>query len=58
MLVVEGNKNQANYEELSIVDHVKLYLDDGMNEKEAIKLVAKERNVAKSVIYMEYHNNK
>ncbi len=58
VLVVEGNKNQANYEELSIVDHVKLYLDDGMNEKEAIKLVAKERNVAKSVIYMEYHNNK
>lgn len=58
VLVVEGNKDQANYEELSIVDHVKLYLDDGMNEKEAIKLVAKERNVAKSVIYMEYHNNK
>ena len=36
----------------------RLYLDDGMSEKDAIKLVAKERNVAKSIIYKEYHLGK
>jgi hypothetical protein len=29
-----------------------------MSEKDAIKLVAKERGVAKSIIYNEYHNRK
>ena len=43
---------------MSIVEHVKLYVEDGMNEKDAIKLVAKEREVAKSVIYNEYHREK
>ena len=34
------------------------YLDDNITEKDAIKLVAKERNIAKSIVYKEYHNNK
>ena len=29
-----------------------------MSEKDAIKVVARERGVAKSVIYKEYHENK
>ena len=58
VIVVEGNKEKTDYNDLDIVEHVKLYTEDGMNEKEAIKLVAKERNVAKSVIYNEYHNRK
>ena len=58
VIVVEGNKEKVNYNSLDVVEHVKLYTEDGMSEKEAIKLVAKERNVAKSVIYNEYHNRK
>lgn len=58
VLIVEGNKKAINYDGLNIFEHVKLYVNDGMNEKEAIKLVAKERNIAKSEVYMEYHNNK
>lgn len=58
VLVVEGNKEIVDFSDLSILKHVELYLNDGMLEKEAIKLVAKERNVAKSIIYKEYHNNK
>ena len=58
VIVVEGNKEKTDYNDLDIVEHVKIYTEDGMNEKEAIKLVAKERNVAKSVIYNEYHNRK
>ncbi len=58
VIIVEGNKQGINYDEFTIYEHVKLYTSDGMSEKDAIKLVAKERNVSKSIVYMEYHNNK
>ena len=58
VLIVEGNKEVVDYSNLDVLKHVTMYLDDGMSEKEAIKLVAKERHVAKSVIYNEYHNRK
>ena len=57
VIIVEGNKEIVDYSNLDIVEHVKMYLDD-MNEMDAIKKVAKERGVAKSVIYQEYHNRK
>jgi 16S rRNA (cytidine1402-2'-O)-methyltransferase len=55
VIVVEGNKNETNFSNLTILEHVNLYIQDGYNEKDAIKLVAKERNIAKSIIYREYH---
>ncbi len=58
VLVVDGNHEDFDYSDFTVVEHVKLYVDDGIDEKEAIKLVAKERNVAKSVIYKEYHNGR
>lgn len=58
VIVVDGNHEIIDYSELSIMEHIKLYLEDGMDEKEAIKLVAKERKIAKSIIYKEYHQNK
>ena len=58
VIIVEGNKNVIDYSNLNIVSHVQLYLDDGLSEKEALKIVAKERNVSKSVIYSEYHKYK
>lgn len=58
VLVVEGNYEVIDYSHMSIVEHVKLYVDDGMSEKDAIKLVAKERDVAKSIVYNEYHHGK
>jgi len=58
VIVVEGNKERIDYSNLDILEHVKIYLDDGVSEKEAIKIVAKERGVAKSIIYKEYHDNK
>lgn len=58
VLIVEGNNQTVDYSHMSIVEHVELYVDDGLCEKDAIKLVAKERGVAKSIIYSEYHNNK
>lgn len=58
VVVVEGNKDTVDYSNLDVVEHVKMYVDDGMSEKDAVKLVAKERGVAKSIIYNEYHNRK
>jgi 16S rRNA (cytidine1402-2'-O)-methyltransferase len=58
VIVVEGDKTSIDYSGLDIVEHVKIYCDDGISEKEAIKLVAKERNIAKSIVYSEYHNRK
>lgn len=58
VLVVEGNKDDINYSNLDIFEHVNLYVSDGMSEMDAIKIVAKERKVAKSLIYQEYHNRK
>ena len=58
VLVVEGDKSTIDYSGLDIFDHVKMYCEDGMSEKDAIKLVAKERNIAKSIVYSEYHNRK
>ena len=58
VIVVEGNKDIIDYSNLDVIEHVKMYVDDGMSDKDAIKKVAKERGVVKSVIYKEYHNRK
>ena len=57
VIICEGNYNTALYNDLSIIDHVNLYAKD-MSVNEAIKLVAKERNIAKSIVYKEYHVGK
>ena len=57
VIVLEGNKDIIDYSSLDIIEHVNLYLDE-MSEKDAIKRVSKERNIAKSIVYNEYHNRK
>ena len=58
VLVVEGNINNNQYEEIDVIEHIQMYILEGMSEMEAIKKVAKERNVAKALIYREYHSKK
>lgn len=55
VIVVEGDTTVKSYDNLSIIEHVNLYLDEDMKLMDAIKKVAKERNVSKSDIYNEYH---
>ena len=43
--------------DISYEQHVKMYIDLGYDSKEAIKMVAKERNVPKSTVYNAYHKN-
>ena len=58
VVVVEGNLEQEDYSSMTILEHIRLYLEDGMSEKEAIKKVAVERDISKSVVYKEYHMEK
>lgn len=57
VLVVEGNKYNNNYDNLTIIEHVNLYIKEGFDVKEAIKLVAKDRNVNKNEVYIQYHRS-
>ena len=58
VIVCEGNYNTVDYSDLSIIDHVNIYVKDNMSINDAIKVVAKERNMPKSVVYKEYHSGK
>lgn len=55
VIVVEGNKDVNTFSNLSIIEHVNLYIKEGMDSKEAIKKVAKERQLSKNEVYSEYH---
>ena len=58
VLVLEGKSFQKQIEEkqlsfldISIKEHMKIYEDQGMDRKEAMKLVAKDRGLSKRDIY-------
>lgn len=56
VLVIEGNKKTTEYKNLTIEEHVNIYIEDGKSVMEAIKIVAKERGLKKSEVYDVYHN--
>lgn len=58
VLVIEGRSREqiaqeekAQWEEMSIEEHMKHYLSQGIDKKEAMKKVAKDRGVSKRDIY-------
>ena len=55
VIVVEGNKNVNQFSNLTIIEHVNLYIKEGLDVKEAIKKVAKDRQLNKNEVYSEYH---
>lgn len=44
-------KQQMEYESISIEEHIKKYMDEGMDKRDAVKRVAKERSLSKSEVY-------
>ena len=44
-------EEQAQWAQMSIADHVDLYISQGMDKKEAMKAAAKDRGVSKREIY-------
>lgn len=58
VVVVEGFQNDIREDsELSVIEQVDFYIQNGMKQMEAIKMVAKERNLKKNDVYREYHMN-
>lgn len=57
VIVVEGNKDVVSFDDITIKEHVNMYMEDGLTEKDAIKKVAKERNMSKSDVYKEVKIN-
>jgi len=55
VIVVEGNKEKLSFDNLSIIEHVNLYIKEGQNVMNAIKKTAKDRNLTKNEVYKEYH---
>ncbi len=58
VIVIDGNYEEKTFDDLSIIEHVNLFIKEGHDVKEAIKLVSKERNIPKSEVYNEYHKTK
>ena len=58
VVVVSGFKDNMDEEmELSVVEQVDFYIENGVSQMEAIKMVAKESNLKKNDVYREYHMN-
>ena len=55
VLIIEGASSINNFDHLSVIEHINLYVKEGLSEKDAIKMVSKDRNINKSIIYKEYH---
>lgn len=55
VIVVEGSTEVNTFDNLTIIEHVNLYIKEGFSTMDAIKKVAKDRNVKKQEIYDTYH---
>ena len=60
VLVIEGksllekrNERQKSFEEISIKEHFDKYISEGLDKKEAMKAVAKDRGIQKREVYKE-----
>ncbi|MDD7050265.1 MAG: 16S rRNA (cytidine(1402)-2'-O)-methyltransferase, partial [Lachnospiraceae bacterium] len=58
VLVVEGrslydrqNEQRAGWQALSIKEHMEYYEEQGIERKEAMRLVAKDRGISKREVY-------
>jgi len=58
VVVVEGSTKEVSFDSVSIEEHVNMYMEEGLSEKDAMKKVAKDRKTTKSEIYKIYHTGK
>lgn len=56
VIIVEKHiKEETDYSNISVLEHINKYIEEGLSSNDAIKKVAKDRNVAKNDVYKEYH---
>lgn len=58
VIVVEGNQNEITFDDLTIYDHVMMFIREGLSEKDAMKRVASLRKISKSEVYKVFKINK
>lgn len=58
VIVIEGKsigelkaEQQKSWEQMSLEEHMGIYVNQGIDRKEAMKLVAKDRGIAKRDVY-------
>lgn len=57
VLIIEANKKvdiNTNFETMSLEEHYKLYEKQGLEKKEIIKKMAKDRNLSRNEIYQKF----
>ena len=55
VLILHGKTDEVIESDLTILEEVNNLIESGLTSKEAIKQVAKNRNIPKNDVYMEYH---
>lgn len=55
VLVVSPSSSDEVIDDMGIVEHVNMYIRNGLTSMEAIKRVAREKKIPKNVVYKEYH---
>lgn len=60
VLIIEGNKckeKKYNFEDMDLVEHYKMYENQGFEKKDIIKKIAKDRGLNKNEIYKKFIKN-
>ncbi len=58
VVIVEGFNETDPLSEDDVIDHIELLIQDDLSEMQAIKQVAKQRNMKKNDVYMAYQTHK
>jgi 16S rRNA (cytidine1402-2'-O)-methyltransferase len=55
VLIVKGAeiKEEDLFQNISIKEHIKLYMEEGLSKKDAVKKVAEDRRMSKNLVYRE-----
>ena len=57
VIVVSPSEEEISTD-MSIIEHVNMYIRSGLSSMDAIKRVSKERKIPKNDVYREYHEGR
>ena len=55
-MIIEGaseKESASPFDNMTILEHINYYTENGMDKKEAMKKVAQDRNISKRDVYAE-----
>lgn len=54
VIIIEGISDIIKYKDISLEEHINIYMKQGYTEKEALKLVSDDLNISKKEVYRRY----